>query len=232
MVYKILLVGLSLVLITSCSLVETTRKSLLGDASPRNKKSQKVKWVSKAQYDDLMIKYKNISSKYEKLKEDRITSSKAFNQLDELASSKADETVDVFGDKGIAAPMKPMPAKKVSPDIYIDKVEQELIYFKKAVAYYDNGKSDEALKMFQALEKSSHKQIKVRSKIYIGNTYFGKKRFDLALQVYEDIIKNNAYSGKVIPALRNAAISSGKLGLNEKKAQYESILRDFFEVQI
>jgi lipopolysaccharide biosynthesis regulator YciM len=219
--------------LVSCSLVETTRQSLLGDSSPRKKVKKEIKWVSKAQYDDLMIKYKTVSSKYEKLKEDRMTNKSAFNQLNELASSNtAEETVDVFGEQGLikSAPIARKKSPKVS--INIDKVEEELNYFKKAVALYDNGKVEESLKMFQILERSSHKQIKVRSKKYIGDTYFSKKQYDLALQVYENIINNDAYSGKVIPALRSAAICSGKLGLNEKKIQYESILKDFFEVQI
>jgi tetratricopeptide (TPR) repeat protein len=224
----------------SCSsLVESTRKSLLGDTSPRSNTKKQVKWVSKSQYDDLMMKYKTLSEKYENLKEEKIANSSAFNQLDELASKKVDETVDVFGDKGIVKQnntmtpppvVKPLPPKKQS--VSIDRVEQELTYYKKAVAVFDNGKIEEALKMFQSLEQSSHKQIRVRSKKYIGDIYFSKTKYDLALQVYENIINNDSYSGKVIPVLRTAAICSGKLGLNEKKAQYESILRDFFEVQL
>jgi tetratricopeptide (TPR) repeat protein len=214
--------------------VETTRKSLLGDSSPRKKVKKEIKWVSKAQYDDLMIKYKTVSSKYEKLKEDRLTNKSAFNQLNELASSNtvADETVDVFGKGGIANSPSQVKNVKSKVSINIDKVEQELNYFKKAVALYDNGKVEESLKMFQVLERSSHKQVKVRSKKYIGDTYFSKKQYDLALQVYETIINEDAYSGKVIPALRGAAVCSGKLGLTDKKVQYESILKDFFEVQI
>lgn len=229
MVLKILSFSLLLTATASCSLVETTRQSLLGD-SPRKAVKKEVKWVSKSQYDDLMIKYKDISSKYERLKEDRMSSKKAFNQLNELASTAADETVDVFGDEGLI-PTKPV-IKKPQIEITGSKINKELNYFKKAVALYDNSNTDEALKIFQSLEKSSLKQVRVRSRKYIADIYFSKSQFDLALQVYQRIITNDAYSGKVIPALRGAAICSGKLGLTEKKQQYESMLKDFFEVQI
>ena len=57
MLSKISLVIISLTLFASCSsLVESTRKSLLGDDKPRVKKKKETRWVSRDQYDDLMVK--------------------------------------------------------------------------------------------------------------------------------------------------------------------------------
>ena len=110
-----------------------------------------------------------------------------------------------------------------------NKINTDLEYYKKAVLLKNNSKIDEALKLFQFLEKSKVKQIQVRAKKNIGDIYLSKNQFDLALQVYEGILRTSSYSGLVIVALEKASFCSHKLGLNEKKAQYESMLKDFFE---
>jgi tetratricopeptide (TPR) repeat protein len=211
------------------SLVESTRKNLMGDSSPRKVK-QEAKWVSKTQYDELMVKYKSMSNKYENLKDQSIKSKSGLNQLDELAAGGSTETIDVFGKDGISNDTKNSNVKPVQ--ISEEKVDQELTFYKKAVALNSNGKAEEALKIFQFLEKSQTKQISVRAKKHIGVIYFTKKQYDLALQVFESIIRQNSFSGSVIKALEYAAKSSGELGLNDKKVKYESILKDFFEVRV
>jgi len=213
--------------ITGCSsIVESTRKNLGGSTAPRTTKKE-VKYVGKAQYDDLMAKYKNLSERYENLKEESVGRklSKDFDQISELSGDP--EAIDVFGKNGIVN-NKPKINKAVSPD----KIGKDIEYYKKAMALHANQKEDEALKIFQFLENSQAKQIQVRSKRYIGDIYFGKKKYDIALQVYEGIIREHAFSGTVIKALEFAGKCSGKLGLKEKQLKYESILRDFFEVRV
>jgi len=229
MLTKISLFILSLTFFASCSgLVESTRKNLLGDDSPREVKSKEAKWVSKAQYDDLMAKYKTVNEKYEKLKDDKYSQAgSGFNQVDELSKTNNDETVDVFGKDGIA---NKTPEKKLT--VNQTSMEEELDYYKKAVALKSNDKLEEALKIFQFLEKSNSKQIQIRSKRYIGDIYLSGKQYDLALQVYENMIRENAFSGSTLSALRNAAQCAEQLGLTDKKAQYESLLRDVFETQV
>jgi tetratricopeptide (TPR) repeat protein len=228
---SILLAFTFILAFSGCSnLVESTRKNLMDDSSPRKVK-QDVKWVSKTQYDELMTKYKGLSNKYENLKDQSIKNKTGFNQLDELAASSAStETIDVFGKDGISNEGKPATQNPVQ--ISEAKVDQELTFYKKAVALKSNGKSDEALKIFQFLDKSQTRQISVRAKRHIGDIYFAKKQYDLALQVFESIIRQNSFSGIVIKALEFAAKSSSELGLNDKKLKYESILRDFFEVRV
>ena len=53
------------IFITSCSLVDTTRRSLLGEDDPKKKKKRKShkNYVSMQQYDDLLRKYEALRSK-------------------------------------------------------------------------------------------------------------------------------------------------------------------------
>lgn len=235
------LLFLGLFVVSSCSsLVESTRKSLLGNDAPRDS-SKEVKWVSKGQYDSLMDRYKNLNEKYEKLKDESISGgSDGYSQVDELAQGQGSmptksETVDVFAENGLAdqatktAPVNPAPRKE---PLSAGEMDQELQYYKKAVALKLNGKTDEALKIFQYLERSSTEQVRVRARAHIGEIYMEKGQYDLALQVYETMIRNDAFSGKVLRALQGAVLASEKLNLSQKKAKYESILRDFFEIEV
>jgi tetratricopeptide (TPR) repeat protein len=212
------------------SLMESSRKMISDDESKQSNKrvQKKSKWVSQAQYDELLAKYKNVSEKYDKLKETKIDNNPGFNQSDEMAkelSGNYSETVDVFGKNGIAREVENK-LNNVS-DSTVD-VDRELKTYKKAVALRSNGKADDSLKIFQFLERSNSKQIKVRSRIQIGQIYLEKKQFDLALQVFEKVITENAFSGKVLLALSGAVDSCAGLNLTDKKLRYQSMLTDFF----
>lgn len=212
-------------LFPSCSnLVETTRESLLGDKKKRQSPKKDVKWVSKAQYDDLMVKYKDLSQRYENLKENKTVSS---------TSQMADETIDVFAEANKQM-KKQQPTRPKAPAVKIDveKVDQEIEYYKKAKILYANGKVDEALKIFQRLEKAASRQIQVRSKEKIADIFFSKAQYDLALQLYEAIIRQYAFSGRVLPALKKAVQCSEKLGLMDKKERYYSLLTEGFKEQV
>ena len=86
---KLVITASLLLFFTSCSSwLESTRQTVTGDQGPRKAK-QEPKWVSKAQYDDLMIKYKNLLSEYDNMKNSK--SSPGPNIVGDLA-----ESVDVF----------------------------------------------------------------------------------------------------------------------------------------
>ncbi|MEX1099609.1 MAG: tetratricopeptide repeat protein, partial [Bacteriovoracaceae bacterium] len=175
---------------------------------------------------------KNLSDQHEKLKDENISSSN-FNQVDELAekeSASSAETVDVFAKDGLAdqaSASAPVPPKNLNQD----EISQELEYFRKAAALKANGKVDEALKIFQYLERSSTEQVRVRAREHIGDIYMQKGQYDLALQVFEKMIRHDAFSGIVLTALERAVEASEKLNLEQKKAKYQSILKDFFEIE-
>ena len=236
----ITLLGMMFILMSCSSLVESTRKSLLGEDSPRKAKKE-VKWVSKVQYDDLLTRYKNLKDRYDKLKDDKLNGDSSYNQMEEMAANgqgSNDETIDVFAKGGLANQVQNSGSKNSAPAPQLElqnlnnsDIEDELKVYKKGIALKLNGKIDESLKVFQYLERSKSEQIRVRAKNHIGNIYMDKSQFDLALQVNEAIITNYAFSGKVIDALKNAVICCEKLGLTDKKLKYQSILRDFFEIK-
>ena len=91
--------------------------------------------------------------------------------------------------------------------------------------------SGDATKIFQQLETQGIPEVKVRSKLQIGEMLYEKGQYDLALQVFEDIINKYAYSGVVLESLKYAQICSEKLGLQNKKDQYSSMINDVFEAK-
>lgn len=90
-------------------------------------------------------------------------------------------------------------------------------------------KFEAALVLLKELENSKEKQIVVRAKIMLGDLLFNQGEYDLASQVYEEVIKKYAFSGYVLKALGKLVACSEKLKQPEKQAKYYSLLHDFFE---
>lgn len=204
--------------------------------------------VPKSQYDELAKKFEALNAKME-AKASTPAAAPEKNPTDELvnqlgaakdpdvveAKNTLMETVDVFEDKmGIKetrvnpmvgngdaslASNRPPPA---------DKLENDIFELKKSMSLASQGKFDNAIRGLQPLTKSSSKQVQVRAKFGMAEILLAQKEFDLALQAYEDIINNYAFSGLVINALKKAAGCAEKLNLTDKKAQYESLIKDVF----
>ena len=211
------LVVLNIFLFSCSSMLESTRKTISGDSSPRKSSDQEVKWVSKTQYDELMAKYKNLSTKYENLKDSQLKNRSGFDQLDSVVDSTVEQVDLVDNDN--------------TQDMPQGDIENDVQYYLKAKALVENNKQEEALKIFQFLEKSKMGQVSVRSKFNIGKIYMNKKQYDLALQVFESIIKQGSFSSVVLEALQSSKVASDALGLASKSRQYGSLLKDVFEVR-
>lgn len=233
--------------LSGCSWI-TSKRSLFGDDKEENTSLQTV---PKAQYDQLKQKYEKLlaGSKsapmtsdgnpllqdgkekdlFENKDPDEIV--KELNKLepDAVASGKAPElveTVDVFG-KGIT---KLGPAKAiVSSDYDSVDVQGQIEQLQRARRYLAQNKMDSALNEFKLLENSPVRQIQVRARFNIGELLFRQGEFDLAMQVFEDILQKDAFSGIVIKTLGRLIACSEKLKLKKKQEQYYSILHDFFE---
>ncbi len=212
---------MALMALNSCSWYRDVERSLVeGD----DKKSSKP--IPRAQYDNLLVKYEELSKKYELLKENRSKDQPSLK--DEVQQTSSEnfsntssnvETVDAFSNQPVAE------VANVSSD-----VESQLSLYKKAVNLKSSASGD-ATKIFQQLETQGIPEVKVRSKFQIGEMLYEKGQYDLALQVFEDIINKSAYSGVVLESLKYAQICSEKLGLQNKKDQYSSMINDVFEAK-
>lgn len=218
----------ALLTLNACSWYRDLERSLVEDDE---KKMRRSKTVSREQYDQLLVKYEELSKKYEQLKENP---NKQPSLVDELQKSSSEnfantssnvETVDAFGAAAPEAAAATAPVADVSADI-----ESQLNLYRRGVAVKASNPG-EATKIFQQLENQGSPAIKARSKLQMGELLLSKGQYDLALQVFEDIINKNAHSGVVLDALRFAVVCSDKLGIQNKKDQYSSMLNDVFETK-
>lgn len=220
----------TLILLSSCSWYRDLERSLVDDDEKQMKRSSRA--VPRAQYDQLLVKYEELSKKYEALKEKPAGSKDSL--VDELQRTQGEnfaqvspnaetETVNVFPTGGEAA------AAAAPIEVPAD-IESQLSLYRRGLALKASNPG-EATKIFQQLENRAIPAVKVRAKFQIGELLLGRGQYDLALQVFEDIINKNAESGVVLDALKYAVICTEKLGIANKKDQYTSMLNDVFETK-
>lgn len=213
-----------LVFSTSCSWYRNLERSLVEDEEKNQKKSRVV---PREQYDQLLVKYEELSKKYEDIKENPNAGKPSI--MDDVQTgqgenfSQGTETVDVFAGQAPAADAAAGPIGNISQDL-----EAQITLFRKAMTL-KTANPGEATKIFQQLENQGGPSIKVRAKLQIGELLLGRGQYDLALQVFEDIINKNSYSGVVIDALKFGVVCADKLGIQNKKEQFASMLNDVFE---
>ena|SRR5690554_230725 len=213
---------LSLTLISSCAWYKNLERSLVEDDIRQAKKKQVV---PREKYEELLVKYEELSKKYDAL----TTSETKSSLVDEIQATKTpSETIDLFGTPPVEQKPSPAPVAASSVVTAPQGLEDEVSLYRRGVILRQTNPG-EATKVFQQLELKSAPAIKVRAKQQIGEMLFEKKQYDLALQVFEDIISNFSHSGVVLEALKFSVICADKLGIHNKKEQYASILNDVFE---
>ncbi|MBL6989535.1 MAG: hypothetical protein ISR65_07140 [Bacteriovoracaceae bacterium] len=215
--------------------------------------SKSVDTVPKVQYEQLLSKYEKLERRVRKMDAQNKSGddqhwqdpSIILNEIDVKKNTpKLAETVDVFGKNEIATatPAQANPAKnvkvdKVSPKIDLYEVtntnlENEIVQLSKAHKLADLKKYDATISVLKSLETSKNMQVRVRTKYLLGEVLFIQKEYDLAMQVFEEIIREYAFSGLVLKTLEQLIVCSDKLKLMKKKKQYSSILSDFFGQQV
>lgn len=160
--------------------------------------STKEQTVPKKRYDELLSKYNNLKNKKDP--------SKAIDEINI-------EIIDVV------APPRSM-ASKAQVETDIEKLDL-------SEKYIAVGNFDQATNYLKQLENSGNRQVQVRAKFLLGEMYFTQKEYDLALQIFEDIIKNYSFSGVVIKALNKLEACSKNLNLPKKQERYHS-MHNFF----
>jgi TolA-binding protein len=168
-----------------------------------------------------------------------IDPSELVNHIDQtVPDAKNVEGVDVLSPNGPTTAKKeehlksgpPIPESMGVQQVNnTDDVDEQITKLREANELVKVGKFENALTILKELENSKEKQIVVRAKIMLGDLLFGQGEFDLAMQVFEEVIKKYAFSGYVLKALGKLVACSEKLKLPEKQAKYYSLLHDFFE---
>jgi hypothetical protein len=218
-----------LLLCNSCSWYRDLERSLVEDDEKQARKTQaKSRTVPREQYDQLLVKYEELTKKYEAAKEGKPQQS----LVDELQNTQTEnfartspnvetETVNLLPNDPAATPqMVSVP----------DDLESQLSLYRRGLALKASNPG-EATKIFQELELKGAPPVKVRAKLETGELLLSRQQYDLALQVFEDIITKEAHSSVVLDALRYAEVCADKLGLASKKEQYHSMLNDVFEAR-
>ena len=109
------------------------------------------------------------------------------------------------------------------------EVEKEIDTLRSAHLLIGKNRFNEALSKLRTIEKSKSKQIQIRAKFLMGDILFKQNEFDLAMQIFEEVILKDSFSGIVLKTLGRLIACSNKLQLKQKEEQYSSILYDFFE---
>lgn len=209
--------------LSSCSWNRNVERSLVKDGE---KNANVSGGVPRKQYDQLLLKYEELSKKYEQLKErpagpeGTLVEELQNTQSENVSDFTASDTVDPFS--ASSTQLK----ENASIDIPSD-IDSQLNLYRRAIALKQSN-LNESTKIFQQLDQNSIPAIKVRAKAQLGEILLLKGQYDLALQIFEDVINKHAHSGVVLDALKGAVKAADKLGLPQKKDQYSSMLNDVF----
>lgn len=225
----------SLFLFSSCALISGQRSTPTTPLSGV---------VPKVQYDELLQKYEALVKEREK----RIDGQTLLNQAQaENSAQRGDSSVDTpkgNQDKGtdtvdfnasikeepvvVQKAQSPRPAQAM-PATSEDEgtIENEIQQLLQGIELVKQGRFDESMKFFKPLEHSYNLQVRVRARFWVGEIFFAQKEFDLAMQVYEEILKKYAFSGLVPLSLDRLVICAENLKLPEQLQRYQFLQKAF-----
>lgn len=244
---KALFLSLTLLAVSSCSWI-TSKRSLFGEEESASAASANThQTVPKAQYDQLVTKYNSLLEQTKNLTPVEAGNTQAEAQDLTQALSQAPstpknpelaETVDVFAKLGndvtvdtqssVPSMVSQSSSSAVAPDYKNVDVEGEIATLRRVEEMVYSNRHEEALKLIKTIENSKVRQVAVRARFLLGELMFNQGEFDLSMQVFERILAQDAFSGVVIKTLGRLIVCSEKLGLNDKKEKYYSMLHDFF----
>jgi len=234
-------------MLSSCSWL-TSRRTRVGEED----RSVTQDFVPKAQYDQLLFKYNEMlrasqsQNQNQKVsenqtpvqttrKEDFIDMVDDLNKIAPTADKNlghgSENTIDVFskqqnGHSSVAKDMVPVEDESLTGD---DSIEGQIVSLRKARDFIARNEHNAATSLLKELDKSAVRQIKVQAKFYMAELLFAQKEYDLAMQIYEEIISKYAFSGIVLKALGRVVVCTERLKLSKKQEQYYSLLHEIFE---
>lgn len=240
---------------TSCSSL-LSRRGQTVDSIQQGESAVPTTMVPKEQYDELARKYQDLLNQSKQMVRAEAPAAAAAAEevkgetqfkpetatatnLDpsDLVNTIDKAIPDMAAVDGVDA-LKPE-AKKAGPALptsmgveqinMTDDVDDQISRLREVQELVKVNKFEAALTILKELENSKEKQIVVRAKIMLGDLLFNQGEYDLASQVYEEVVKKYAFSGFVLKALGKLVACSEKLKQPEKQAKYYSLLHDFFE---
>lgn len=225
--------------LNSCAWLQS-RQSLFGNDEDKSPKSETAASVPKEQYDQLLQKYEALQTRYQ-TDEAQVASQAMPEAMDGPGANQAilgalenanqgdlAETVDVFAAQNNA--QTSASSTVVGSDDYSSvDVEAQIRNLQLADKLVSQNKFDESLNLLKPLERSPVRQVRVRARYLVGESLFKQGDYDLSMQIFEEIIQKEAFSGMVLKALGRLIVCSEKLNLEKKKERYYSLLHDFFE---
>lgn len=105
--------------------------------------------------------------------------------------------------------------------------QQELQQLQTALGAYLKQQWDSALGLLRPLLNAKNDQVRVRANYYTGKIWQSSQKLDLALQQFEKIIENQAYSSLALLALKDASDCAQQLGNKDRFMMYQTLLQDF-----
>lgn len=121
------------------------------------------------------------------------------------------------------------PAPHVQNQAANQEVESEIKKLRRAQELLQRGEFDQASTLLSELERSPVRQVRARAVFTKGEIFFSQGQYDLAMQVYEGLLRREAFSGLTIQVLGRLIVCTENLGLEQKRDRYHSLLHDFFE---
>jgi hypothetical protein len=208
-------------LASSCSWLDRMERSLVGEEEKAP--SAKRATVSKAQYDELLVKVEELKRENEQLKSGRPSSDALVGDLSKapvVEPGAQGQTVDVFaGGAPAGADVAAAPSG----------LEGQLMNYRQALSLQEQN-AGEAMRLYASLARGAAPAIRARSQLRMGEILMKQGEWDLAMQAFDEIVTRQAHSGAVIDALKHLVVCADKLGLAQKRDQYQSLLRDVFQV--
>ena len=219
----LLLIGPLLSLLVGCAGL-TERRAVGEENTPAA-----METVPKVQYDQLLAKYETLLKKANEQQDESLAKDFANKKLSDVADEPVElvETVDLFEKNANVAPKEMQRPSAPPPPAGFDENGQ-VIQLKKASLLVQQNKFDEAMEILKELENSPSRQVKVRAKYLIGDLLFAQGSYDLAMQMFEEILKNYAFSGVVLKTFPRLIACAKELKLDQKLQQYTSIFYDVF----
>lgn len=233
---KPILALLVLLPLVSCSWLSNRKSLFEAEEAPPVQATPSSETVSKAEFERLQAQYQELSERHRLLQNELKLQEVDPNLLGQLREAKQApelaETVDVFSPQ-VGGPQiqNSTTTRPIIDAVDVDSslVEEQILILRNSSKLISENRFDEALREIKKIENSPLRQIRVRAKFNLGEMLFVQGEFDLAMQIFEDIIKTEAFSGVVLKTLGRLIVCSEKLNLEQKKESYYSILHDFFE---